>query len=150
MKDTILNLGLTDESLDVLIVQSQNARFAYDTYRRFLQMFGVVVLGIQQEKYEEILTRILQRSNLSSEKEMDASHLRILAENFRAITTVPQDPYLQLRMAVEAMFTNWHAPRQYSVLSVLLSFPRIPCSNCDKIIKHMRTHLTSRVLDIYF
>jgi pyruvate, orthophosphate dikinase len=117
MMDTILNLGLNDRSVEGLAKRSQNERFALDSYRRFVQMFGDVVMGVDGHLFEEALDRAKVERGVRSDVDLDAADLRRLLERFRGIyrggtgEDFPQDPAEQLDRAVAAVFGSWNTPR---------------------------------------
>ncbi len=117
MMDTILNLGLNDETVEGLSVLTNDERFAYDSYRRFIQMFSNVVIGIPHEKFEEALTKIKEKYNVKEDPEIPSQGLKELIGNFKDIyeketgEDFPQDPYKQLFMAIEAVFKSWNNER---------------------------------------
>ncbi len=111
MMNTILNLGLNDDIAAGLARKTHNPRFAYDSYRRFIQMFADVVLGIEGEKFEHEISRYKQRHNKKLDTEMGAEDWQHIVETFKELADFPQDPFIQLRMAVEAVFLSWHTPR---------------------------------------
>ncbi|MEP6641487.1 MAG: PEP/pyruvate-binding domain-containing protein, partial [Gaiellales bacterium] len=117
MMDTILNLGLNDRSVEGLAKRSQNERFALDSYRRFVQMFGNVVMGVDGHLFEEALDRAKTDRGVRSDVDLDAADLRRLLERFRGIyrggtgEDFPQDPVEQLDRAVAAVFGSWNTPR---------------------------------------
>ncbi|MCL6649767.1 MAG: pyruvate, phosphate dikinase, partial [Chloroflexi bacterium] len=117
MMDTVLNLGLNEETLQGLIEQTQNERFAYDAWRRFLQMFGKVVLEVPAERFEEILEQVKQAAGVRLDTELTAAQLQEVANRFLALireatgNDFPRDPYEQLRLAIEAVFRSWNNPR---------------------------------------
>jgi pyruvate, orthophosphate dikinase len=117
MMDTILNLGLNDRSVEGLAKRSQNERFALDSYRRFVQMFGDVVMGVDGHLFEEALDRAKVERGVRSDVDLDAADLRRLLERFRGIyrggtgEDFPQDPADQLDRAVAAVFGSWNTPR---------------------------------------
>ncbi len=117
MMDTVLNLGLTDDTVQGLIKQSGNKRFAYDSYRRFIQMFGNVVMGIPGEKLEAPLEKMKEKKGVKLDTELTAEDLEklveILKEEFKKLTgkNFPQDPYEQLWAAIGAVFGSWNNPR---------------------------------------
>jgi len=117
MMDTILNLGLNDETVKGLAEQSGNERFAYDSYRRFLQMFGNVVLNIPPARFEKLLERMKEELGVRYDQELPAGSLKELAEQFKALIRgetgeeFPQDVYRQLYLAIEAVFRSWNNPR---------------------------------------
>jgi pyruvate,orthophosphate dikinase len=117
MMDTILNLGLNDETLAGLIKQTGDERFAYDAYRRFIQLFGKVALGIADEKFDEYFNEVKLRAGVKADVSLDASHLQEISEKFLTVVRretgkdFPQDVMLQLRLAIEAVFRSWMGKR---------------------------------------
>ncbi|MCL5256185.1 MAG: pyruvate, phosphate dikinase [Chloroflexi bacterium] len=117
MMDTILNLGLNDETAQTLASLTGNLRFVYDSYRRFIQMFGKVVLGIDSELFEIELDNVKQKHSAILDTDLDAGALREVVELFKKIVReqtgkpFPTDPYQQLRMAIEAVFESWNNRR---------------------------------------
>ena len=117
MMDTILNLGLNDQTLTGLIEQTGDERFAYDAYRRFIQLFGKVALGIDDEKFDEHFNEVKQRVGVKADIGLDAGHLEEISQRFLAVVRqetgkhFPQDIMEQLRLAVEAVFRSWMGKR---------------------------------------
>lgn len=117
MMDTILNLGLNDKTVLGLANQTKNKRFALDCYRRFIQMFGNIVMGVPKQKFEEILNDIKLKNKISNDIELNEAHLEELIERYKKLiesetgNTFPQDPYQQLYMAKEAVFKSWNNER---------------------------------------
>ncbi|MGC9002599.1 MAG: pyruvate, phosphate dikinase [Dictyoglomus sp.] len=117
MMDTILNLGLNDETVEGLAKRSNNERFAYDSYRRFIQMFGNVVLGIPHEKFEEILDHYKKEQGVKLDSELSADTLKKVVEAYKELVRketgkdFPQNPYEQLEMAIRAVFDSWNNER---------------------------------------
>jgi pyruvate, orthophosphate dikinase len=117
MMDTVLNLGLNDESVGGLARQTGNERFAYDSYRRFVQMFGKIVLDVPGEHFEDALADLLEEKKLANETELDRAALVGLVATFKAIVKkesgvdFPDDPKGQLRYAIEAVFKSWNGDR---------------------------------------
>jgi pyruvate,orthophosphate dikinase len=117
MMDTVLNLGLNDRSIAGLAKQTGNERFAYDSYRRFVQMFGKIVLGIDGERFEDELEKLRHERGVATDPELSASDLAELVETFKAIVKseagvdFPQDPKEQLGYAIEAVFKSWNGKR---------------------------------------
>lgn len=117
MMDTILNLGLNDETVKGLEELTKDKRFAYDSYRRFISMFGNVVMGIKHEKFEEILDDVKKKYNVKYDSEIPAEGLIEVVEKYKELykketqEEFPQDPYKQLMMAVEAVFKSWNNKR---------------------------------------
>ncbi len=117
MMDTILNLGLNDASVEGLAKQTNNPRFAYDAYRRFIQMFGNVVKGIPHEKFEEILEKYKKETGAHYDYELDAETLKRVIDDYKKLykeetgEEFPQDAWSQLEMAIEAVWKSWNNPR---------------------------------------
>ncbi len=117
MMDTVLNLGLNDESVKGLEKMSGNRRFAMDSYRRFIQMFGNVVMGIPHEKFEEILDQKKKEKGVKLDIELDADDLADVVERFKELykketgEEFPQDPKQQLWKAIDAVFGSWNNER---------------------------------------
>ncbi len=120
MLDTVLNLGLGDESVSGLARSTGNERFAWDSYRRFVQMFGNVVRGIPGERFEDEIAAAKDRLGADADTDLDAGALRELAGRFKAIferetgEPFPQDPVVQLRAAIRAVFDSWSGERAVS------------------------------------
>jgi len=117
MMDTVLNLGLNDESVEALAKQTDDERFAYDSYRRFVSMYARIVVGMPAEPFDNLLEEAKERSGAKSDAEIPASELRGLVTAYKEIVRrhtghdFPQDPADQLRGAVEAVFRSWNGPR---------------------------------------
>jgi pyruvate,orthophosphate dikinase len=117
MMDTVLNLGLTDESVKGLAKSSGNERFAYDSYRRFIQMFSDVVLEIQHHKFEHILSDMKKSRGVEEDTLLSAEDMKELVMKFKDLVSkelgspFPQDPMLQLEYAVNAVFDSWNNQR---------------------------------------
>jgi len=117
MMDTVLNLGLNDETVQGLIAKSGNERAAWDAYRRFVTMFGDVVLGVPHSAFEEILEAKKQDVGATVDTDLDASHLRELIAPYKALVKkvtgqpFPEDPMDQLRAGINAVFDSWNVPR---------------------------------------
>jgi pyruvate,orthophosphate dikinase len=117
MMDTILNLGLNDETLAGLIAQTGDERFVYDAYRRFIQLFGKVALGIADEKFDELFNAVKDRVGVKADLSLEASHLKEISESFLAVVRretgedFPQDVMRQLQLAIEAVFRSWMGKR---------------------------------------
>jgi pyruvate, orthophosphate dikinase len=119
MMDTVLNLGLNDESVQGLVKQSDNdERFAWDAYRRFVQMFGKIVMDVPASEFEEVLDRAKERKGPNAQDtDLDADELRALHGEFLDIyrehtgSEFPQDPREQLRLSIEAVFSSWNGKR---------------------------------------
>ena len=117
MMDTILNLGLNDEVVEGLAKLTNNPRFAYDSYRRFIQMFSDVVMGLEKSKYERIIDEVKESKGVKLDTELDVEDLKQLVKKFKAFykselkTEFPTDPKIQLLEAVKAVFRSWDNPR---------------------------------------
>ncbi|MCI8451938.1 pyruvate, phosphate dikinase [Enterorhabdus sp. P55] len=129
MMDTVLNLGLNDQSINGLIAQTENPRFAWDSYRRFIQMFSNVVMGLDGDLFENAITAMKNERGVASDTDLTADDLqelvgefkRIFSENVPAadypslvvdgVVQFPQDPMVQLQLAIEAVFGSWNNPR---------------------------------------
>ncbi len=117
MMDTILNLGLNDRTVEGLIAQTGNERFAYDAYRRFVAMFSNVVLGYKLHNFESVLEQFKHREGVKEDTDLQAETLKDLVRAYKAMILrelgidFPEDPVIQLKMAVEAVFSSWKNPR---------------------------------------
>lgn len=117
MMDTILNLGLNEQTVIALAKETQNERFAFDAFRRLIAMFGNVVFEIEKSKFEEVLTSVKHSKDYTSDAEMTAADLKQICNEFLSITKeisgheFPHDPYEQLELAVEAVFRSWNNER---------------------------------------
>src|ERR1019366_6703900 len=111
MLDTVLNLGLNDAAVQGLAKTTGNERFAWDCYRRLLQMFGNVVRKIPGERFEEEIAAAKRERGVSLDAELDAKALRDLTERFRALYELPQDPREQLEQSIDAVFDSWTGKR---------------------------------------
>jgi len=112
MMDTILNLGLNDDTVNGLVKESGNPRFCYDAYRRFLQMFGDVVLKIEHSEFEGALKSIKKEKGVKLDTELDAEDMKEVVKRYlevykKAGKEFPQDPWKQLWMAIDAVFGSW-------------------------------------------
>ncbi|MBM6999439.1 pyruvate, phosphate dikinase [bacterium] len=129
MMDTVLNLGMNDDSVLGLIKQTENPRFAWDSYRRFIQMFSNVVMGVDGDLFENAITARKLRKGVKDDTELDAEDLKGLVEDFKQIfsenvsaeehpdlvvngvVTFPQDPDKQMILAIQAVFGSWNNER---------------------------------------
>ncbi len=117
MMDTILNLGLNDEAVEGLARATDNRRFAYDSYRRLIQMYGEVVDGINGHRFERTLAELKDKRGVKHDVELEADDLAELVETYKGIYEeetgggFPQDPRAQLARAVQAVFDSWNTPR---------------------------------------
>ncbi|MCP9471279.1 MAG: pyruvate, phosphate dikinase [Nitrospira sp.] len=117
MMDTVLNVGLTTKTVEGLAARTRNDRFAQDSYRRFVSMFGSIVMGVPREHFEAILKHKKEEVGVEHETHLDARHLRDLVVSFKALVKeetkkdFPDDPLDQLRMAINAVFSSWFGAR---------------------------------------
>ena len=117
MMDTILNLGINDEVVKVIEKQSGNKRFAYDSYRRFIQMFSDVVMGLSKSKFEEIIDEMKEAKGVKLDIDLDADDMEELTKKFKAFyqeklnEEFPQDPIVQLERSIMAVFRSWYNER---------------------------------------
>jgi len=117
MMDTVLNIGLNDESIKGLIKHTGNDKFAYDSYRRFIQMYGDVVLEIEHEKFEKILEKARKRKNVDHEKDLDVEDLKQIVSEYKELVKketgrdFPDNPSDQLWGAIGAVFKSWNNKR---------------------------------------
>jgi pyruvate,orthophosphate dikinase len=117
MMDTVLNLGLNDQAVEGLAKQTGNQRFALDAYRRFIQMFGRIVLGISGEKFDEAFERNKAEVGAKEDTELDAQALKAVVEEFKEVTRreagrpFPDNPREQLELAIRAVFGSWMGKR---------------------------------------
>ena len=120
MMDTVLNLGSNNATIEGLARGTNDTRSAYDSYRRFIQMFGNVVLGVKHERFEEALAGLKQARGVKQDVELTAQDLQELIKDYRRIVIeatgadFPDDPMKQLEMAVRAVFESWNTPRAVS------------------------------------
>ena len=120
MMDTILNLGLNDEAVDGMAALTGNERFALDAYRRLINMFGDVVMGVDHHHFEAEFDAIKKKYKVTEDTDVPAEGLRKLCDRYKAVykkhvgKPFPQDPYRQLQAAIEAVFRSWNAPKAIS------------------------------------
>ncbi len=117
MMDTVLNLGLNDDVVEGLAEKTGNERFAFDSYRRFIDMFGDVVMGVSHDLFEETMEKLKEEKGVEADTDLDAGDLRELVDRFKAIYRkgtgfmFPSDPMEQLKFAINAVFGSWNADR---------------------------------------
>jgi pyruvate,orthophosphate dikinase len=117
MMDTVLNIGLNDDTLEGMIKLIGDERFVYDSYRRLVQMFGSVVMGIPDESFEEVIARTRRKAGVNSDAELTADDWKAITAEFKRIyrhhthREFPTDPLVQLRKATEAVFKSWNGKR---------------------------------------
>ena len=120
MMDTVLNLGLTDKSVQGLAEATGNERFAFDAYRRLINMFGDVVMGVDHDQFEMAFSKIKSEYNALHDTDVPAEGMRKLCDEYKAVyrrhvgKPFPQNPLDQLKAAVEAVFSSWNTPRAVS------------------------------------
>lgn len=124
MMDTVLNLGLNDKTVDALAAQTGDRRFAYDTYRRFIQMYATVVMGVDHGVFEDLLERARNEAGVDRDYKLSADALATLVDQYKAAIdedmgeTFPQDPWAQLWTTVFAVFKSWLSPRAVTYRSL--------------------------------
>jgi len=117
MMDTVLNIGLNDATAEGMVKLTGNERFVYDSYRRLIQMFGSVVLGLPDEAFEDVLEAYKHEKGAKADTDLTADDLKVLVSKFKVVVReqqghdFPQDPYEQLRLATEAVFKSWNGKR---------------------------------------
>jgi pyruvate, orthophosphate dikinase len=117
MMDTVLNLGLTDKSVLGIAEQTGNERFAWDSYRRFMQMFGNVVMDMKGKDFEHVLENIKEEKGVKLDTELDVEDLKKVVEGYKKVVKekldqeFPQDPLEQLKLSIEAVFGSWNNER---------------------------------------
>ena len=117
MMDTVLNLGLTDEVAGAMAGATDNPRFVYDSYRRLINMFGDVVMGVEHEHFEHELTAMKEGKGVANDTDLDVDDLKELVERYKKVysdhlgSDFPQDPMTQLERATEAVFKSWNTDR---------------------------------------
>ncbi len=117
MMDTVLNIGLNDETAAGMIALTGNARFVYDAYRRLVQMFGSVVMGVSKDDFEKVLEEYRHKRGVSNDADLEIDDLKAITSQFKQIVRsvtgqhFPSDPYEQMRLATEAVFRSWNGKR---------------------------------------
>jgi pyruvate,orthophosphate dikinase len=117
MMDTVLNIGLNDETAQGMIKLTGDPRFVYDSYRRLIQMFGSVVMGVPDEPFEEVIAKYRKQRGVESDADLTAEDWQAITQEFKEIVKretgrdFPTDPYEQLRLATEAVFKSWNGRR---------------------------------------
>ena len=124
MMDTVLNLGLNDAAVEGLARKTGNVRFAYDAYRRFIDMFGDVVMGVHHEYFEEAIEALKQERGVESDVDLSGEDLKTLVDRYKAIYRqhtgfmFPDDPYEQLKLSINAVFGSWDSDRALKYRSI--------------------------------
>ncbi len=117
MMDTILNLGLNDGTIEGLIQITLDGRFAYDAYRRFIQLFGKIALGVEEKEFDQILNKMKEKVGAVDDTDLDADSLKDICRQYLRLikkwtgTPFPEDPMIQLKLAIEAVFKSWMGKR---------------------------------------
>ncbi len=117
MMDTVLNIGLNDLTAEGMSKKTGNSRFVYDAYRRLVEMFGSVVLGIPDEAFEDPMAEYKAERGIKSDTELDTDDWKLITDMFKKVVKdqkgidFPQDPYEQLRLSTEAVFKSWNGKR---------------------------------------
>lgn len=117
MMDTVLNLGMNDKVVEGLAKKTKNERFAFDSYRRFIDMFGDVVMGVDHEHFEECIHNLKTEVDVKLDSNLDGEQLRELVDRYKAVYRrhtgfmFPTDPYEQLKFAINAVFNSWNSSR---------------------------------------
>jgi pyruvate,orthophosphate dikinase len=117
MMDTVLNIGMNDAVVSGLVALTDDDHFVYDSYRRLVQMFGAVVLGVRDEPFEHVLEQYRSRAGVSADPDLSAEDFRNITEEFKKIVErfagrpFPEDPMEQLSLAIEAVFRSWNGKR---------------------------------------
>jgi len=145
MMDTILNLGLNDETVAGLAKLTTNPRFAYDAYRRFMAMFGNIVLGIDKDEFDHVVDEAKQKAGVASDPELTADRWKEVIAQFREIVRVhtgkpfPQDVNEQLDLAIAAVFDSWHSKRaaDYRAFNKISDEWGTACSVCSMVFGNL-------------
>ncbi|MFH1054109.1 MAG: pyruvate, phosphate dikinase [Candidatus Woesearchaeota archaeon] len=117
MMDTVLNLGLNDKSVQGMIKKTNNERFVWDSYRRFIQMFGDVVMEVEHSRFEKVLENVKADKCIKLDTDLDVKDLKKVVEEYKKVIlkskgkSFPENPREQLQMAVDAVFSSWNNPR---------------------------------------
>ena len=117
MMDTILNLGLNDNTVIGLFKKSNNQKFAYDSYRRFIQMFGEIVLGVSSKAFERVIDNLKSKKKIKQDVDLETEDLKEIITTYKKIIKketkkeFPQDPITQLKLAINAVFKSWNSKR---------------------------------------
>ncbi|HYO58191.1 PEP/pyruvate-binding domain-containing protein [Archangium sp.] len=143
MMDTILDIGLNDAVVEGLAAETRDARFAYDAYRRLVQMFGTVVLGVPGEPFEHVLEQYRRQRGLENDAALPAEDLKAITRAFQHIVLekagrdFPQEPLEQLRLATEAVFRSWNGKRavDYRDAAGIPSSMVSAEKNCDRCVR---------------
>ncbi len=145
MMDTILNLGLNDETVAGLAKLTANPRFAYDAYRRFMAMFGNIVLGIPKDEFDHVVDEAKQKAGVATDPELTADRWKEVIAQYREIVRVhtgkpfPQDVFEQLDLAIAAVFDSWHSKRaaDYRAFNKISDEWGTACSVCSMVFGNL-------------
>ncbi len=124
MMDTVLNLGLNPDTLQGLVRLTGNERFGHDAYRRFIQLFGRIVMGVEAKHFDELLDKMKEERGVKLDTDLTAEDLNTLVAQFKEAVKretgrdFPDDPHDQLRLAIEAVFNSWNSPRAFAYRDV--------------------------------
>src|SRR5208337_2252553 len=117
MMDTVLNIGMNDDVVDGLVQLTNNERFAYDSYRRLINMFGDTVMGVDHQYFEKELSAVKNSRGVKLDTELDTAGLKEVVERYKRVyrqsvgSDFPQEPLVQLELAIEAVFKSWMGDR---------------------------------------
>ena len=133
MMDTILNLGLNEDVVEVLAAKSGNPRWAWDCYRRFIQMFSDVVMEVGKKYFEVLIDQMKEKKGVTQDVDLNADDLKELANQFKAEykskigEDFPTDPKIQLMEAIKAVFRSWITPEPtYTAVTMIFPIPGAP------------------------
>jgi pyruvate, orthophosphate dikinase len=120
--DSVLNVGINDRIVELIVQRSDGyQRFALDLYRRFLQMFGHLVMKVDQSEYQKLLNEALAKDGVQSDELLSRESLKFLVDEYKKLAPIPQDPYVQLQMTIEAIFCSWNTKRFCPCLAFFFS-----------------------------
>lgn len=151
MMDSILNIGVNDDVIQRLIDITLNPRFGYDVQKRFLQMFGTIVLKVPKENYQIIIDEEKARDGISNELELSIEALQNIIQKFKKLVDIPTSPFIQLTMAIESIFCSWYSARYNSsntsnfILNILILFRAIKYRELHHISDHLGTAIVVQV-----
>jgi len=111
MMGTVLNVGINEHIVEYMAQNSQNPRWAYDTYRRFLQMFGNIVYNMDLQPYEDIVANVRKARGVDHDSQLLAEDFQEIVRHFKLLVAVPDDPWEQLHLSIEAVLKSWNSPR---------------------------------------
>jgi pyruvate,orthophosphate dikinase len=111
MMDSVLNVGVNDIVVQRLIDLTLNPRFAYDVQKRFLQIFGTVVMKVSKESYLKITNEAKARDGVSKDSQLSVAALQYIVREFKKLVEIPADPFEQLKLTIDSIFCSWLCPR---------------------------------------